>query len=151
VQTPAWQVSVWVQALPSLQGVSFAFAVGAEHWPVVVLQVPAVWHWSAAQTTGFEPVQTPAWHVSVCVQALPSSHGVSFALATGAEHCPVVELQVPGVWQSSAEQTTGFVPVHTPAWQVSVCVQRSPSSHCVPSMSIGFEQTPVAGSQTPTS
>jgi hypothetical protein len=40
---PAWQVSVWVQAFPSLQGVPFALA-GFEQAPVSGLQVPASWH-----------------------------------------------------------------------------------------------------------
>jgi hypothetical protein len=43
VHPPAWQVSVWVQALPSLQGVPFGLA-GFEQWPVVGSQVPASWH-----------------------------------------------------------------------------------------------------------
>ena len=43
VQTPLWQLSVCVQALPSLQAVPFALA-GFEHWPVDGLQVPALWH-----------------------------------------------------------------------------------------------------------
>ena len=46
--------------LPSLQTVPFA-AAGFEQAPVVVLQVPAVWHWSlAVQVFGFAPVHTPA-------------------------------------------------------------------------------------------
>ncbi len=43
VQTPAWHVSVWVQALPSLQPVPFG-AVGLEHIPVAESHVPATWH-----------------------------------------------------------------------------------------------------------
>jgi hypothetical protein len=43
VQAPAWQVSAWVQALPSLQLVPFA-AMGLEQTPVVGLHVPAAWH-----------------------------------------------------------------------------------------------------------
>jgi len=39
VHTPVWQVSVWVQALPSLQLVPFAFD-GFEHAPVALLQTP---------------------------------------------------------------------------------------------------------------
>src|SRR5207253_2002595 len=60
VQTPAWQLSAWVQALPSLQLAPFA-AGGFEQTPLCGLQTPATWHWSpAAQTTGFAPTQTPA-------------------------------------------------------------------------------------------
>ena len=41
--TPAWQVSNWVQALPSLQAVPLG-ATGLEHTPVEELHVPATWH-----------------------------------------------------------------------------------------------------------
>jgi hypothetical protein len=72
VQVPDWQLSPWVQALPSLQAVPLVFA-GFEQRPVEVLQVPTTWHWSwAVQVTGVPPVQAPDWQVSVWVQALPS-------------------------------------------------------------------------------
>jgi len=59
-QAPAWQVSVSVQLLPSLQGAPLGLA-GLLQAPVALLQVPAVWHWSeAVHTTGFEPAQAPA-------------------------------------------------------------------------------------------
>src|SRR2546428_8556493 len=119
VQAPLWQVSVCVQALPSLHAVPL-LAFGLEHWPVAVLQVPATWHWSeAVQTMGFEPVQVPPWQVSVCVQASPSLHAVPL-LAFGLEHWPVAVLQVPAAWHwSGAVQTTGLAPVQVPFWQRS--------------------------------
>ena len=40
---PFWQVSLCVQALPSLQLVPLA-AVGFEHCPFAGLHAPAVWH-----------------------------------------------------------------------------------------------------------
>src|SRR4051794_29135244 len=40
--------------------------------------------------------------------------------------------------------------VQIPAWQVSVCVQRTPSLHVVPLALAGFEQTPVVGAHVPT-
>jgi hypothetical protein len=43
LQTPVWQVSVWVHAFPSLQLVPFG-AAGFEQTPVPVLQTPTVWH-----------------------------------------------------------------------------------------------------------
>ena len=47
---------------------------------------PPTWHWSdAVQVTGLPPVQTPAWQLDVCVQALPSLHDVPLALG-GSEH-----------------------------------------------------------------
>src|SRR5207247_10430537 len=46
-QAPAWQVSVCVQALPSLQGAPLSLA-GLLQAPVAGSQVPAALHWSAA-------------------------------------------------------------------------------------------------------
>ena len=40
---PVWQVSVCVQALPSLQAVPLG-AFGFEHVPFAGLHVPATWH-----------------------------------------------------------------------------------------------------------
>jgi len=65
-------------------------------------------------TTGFDPVQTPDWQVSVCVQALPSLHKKPPILFVAAEQTPVPGLHVPALWHWSAVQTTGFEPVHTP-------------------------------------
>ena len=96
-QAPLWQVSVCVQRFPSPQAAPSAFA-GFEQTPVPGLHVPTSWHWSlAAQTTGFEPAHAPAWHVSVCVQALPSLHAEPLAFA-GFEHTPVPVLHVPTLW-----------------------------------------------------
>jgi hypothetical protein len=148
VQLPDWQVSVCVQAFPSLQAVPFALA-GFEQTPVDVLQVPAVWHWSCAvQVTAF-PVQVPDWQASAVVQALPSSQVVPFALF-GFEQTPVDVLHVPAVWHwSCAVQVIGFEPAQVPDWQLSVCVQAFPSLHDVPFAFWGFEQTPLAGSHIP--
>ena len=79
MQTPLWQVSICVQRFPSLQPVPSALD-GLEQAPVAGAQVPTSWHWSwAMHTTGFTPVHTPAWQLSLWVQALPSLHGVPFA------------------------------------------------------------------------
>ena len=43
VQTPDWQASPVVQALPSLHDVPFGFG-GFEHAPVAGSHVPATWH-----------------------------------------------------------------------------------------------------------
>jgi hypothetical protein len=95
VHVPAWQVSVWVHRSESSQGVPFGLG-GFEQTPETGLQVPAAWHWSeAVQTTGLEPVQTPAWQVSVCVHILPSLQPVPLAtgvlLQTPPEHTSVVQ------------------------------------------------------------
>ena len=104
------------------------------------------------QTTGLAPVHVPLWQVSVCVQALPSLHVVPFGLA-GFEQAPVRRVAGAGVVALIASPctTTGFAPVHAPAWQVSVCVQALPSLHVVPFGFAGFEQMPGAGSQVPAS
>ena len=94
-QTPAWQMSVCVHAFPSLQGVPLV-ARAWEHAPVEVLHTPTWQASDAVQVTGFEPVQTPAWQVSVCVHAFPSLHVVPFVFA-GFEH-PVAGLHVPALW-----------------------------------------------------
>src|SRR5438093_472252 len=95
------------------------------------------------------PVHTPAWQVSVRVQALPSSQAAPSGFA-GLEHVPVAGSHEPAAWHwSAAAQTTGFVPVHVPAWQVSVRVQALPSSHVAPSGLAGLEQVPVAGARVP--
>jgi hypothetical protein len=93
-QDPALHASPSVQALESLHCVPFG-ALGLEHTPVVVLHVPATWHWSdAVHTTGLPPAQAPAWHVSVWVQALASLQVVPLG-ALGFEHWPVAVLHVP--------------------------------------------------------
>jgi hypothetical protein len=150
VQTPATQVSVWVQALPSLQAVPSAL-LGLEQTPVDVLHVPAVWHWSrAVQVTGLAPVQVPATQVSDWVQALPSLQAVPSVLL-GLEQTPVEVLHVPAVWHwSRAVQVTGLAPVQTPATQVSDWVQALPSLQVVPSVLLGLEHVPVTPSQVPT-
>jgi hypothetical protein len=113
-QLPPAQTSPDVHALPSLHPVPSALA-GFEQTPVPVLQVPGRWHWSdAVHTTGFAPVQTPPWQVSVCVQPFASLHPVPFGWA-GFEQTPVPVLQTPAAWHwSEAVQTTGFDPVQTP-------------------------------------
>ncbi len=83
------------------------------------------------------------------MQALPSLQALPLAFA-GFEHVPVVGEQVPAVWHwSEAVQTTGLLPVHTPLWQVSICVQALPSLHELPLAFAGFEHVPVAGLQVP--
>ena len=69
-QTPALQVSVWVQALPSEQ--VFVLSLANTHAPVDVLHESSVQSFESLQTTGLLPTQTPAVQASVCVQALPS-------------------------------------------------------------------------------
>src|SRR5206468_794395 len=145
VHVPDWQVSVCVQALPSLHAVPFGTA-GFEQRPVPASHVPATWHGSlAVQTTGLAPVPAPDWQVSVCVQALPSLHAVPSG-AAGFVQSPVPASHVPATWHGSlAVHTTGLPLWHTPAWQLSPCVQALPSPQGDPFGLGGFEQTPVPG------
>ena len=148
-QLPDWHVSLWVHALPSLHPVPLP-ALGLLQTPVPVLQTPAVWHWSEAlHVTGLAPVQTPVWQVSLCVQALASLHPVPL-LAFGLLHTPVPVLQIPAVWHwSEALHVTGLAPVHTPVWQVSLCVHALPSLQPVPLLTFGLLHTPVPVLQIP--
>src|SRR5437870_110518 len=96
-QAPAWQVSVWVQASPSVQALPFGLA-GVEQTPLAGSQTPATWHWSgAAQTTGFVPTQVPAWQESLWVQASPSLQALPFGLS-GLEQMPLAGSQTPATW-----------------------------------------------------
>jgi hypothetical protein len=126
-------------------------ATGLEQAPVVGLHVPPVWHWSAAaQVTGFDPVQTPATHASVCVHAFPSLQVVP-SVAVGFEQSPVLGAQTPATWHwSDAAQATGFEPVHRPVTHVSVWVHALPSLQLVPLVATGFEHVPVVGLHVPT-
>jgi len=139
-----------VQAFPSLQDVPFGFA-GFEHVPFAGSHVPASWHVSlGVHITGFDPVQAPAWQLSVRVHAFPSLQAVPFGFA-GFEQVPFVGLQVPASWHVSlGVHVTGFEPVQVPFWQVSVRVHAFPSLHVVPLLAFELTQAPTFGSQTAT-
>src|SRR5205823_3764029 len=83
--------------------------------------------------TAVPPMQRPCRQLSCSLHALPSSHGVP-SWVGGLEHKPVAGLHTPASWHwSDALQVTGVPPWHCPAWQVSPCVHRLPSSHAAPS------------------
>jgi hypothetical protein len=136
--------------LPSLHDVPLG-ATGFVQAPVEGSHVPAAWHWSlAAQVTELPPVQTPAWHVSTRVHALPSLHDVPLGAAIGLAQAPVEGSQAPATWHwSIGAHVTELAPVQTPAWHVSACVHALPSLHDVPLASTGFVQAPVEGSHVP--
>ena len=99
VHTPLWQVSARVHAFASLHAVPFDFAT-FEQTPVVVLHAE-VWHASlGVHTTGFDPIHTPLWQVSACVQALASLQVAPLDF-TGFVHRSVVALHVPALWHWS--------------------------------------------------
>ena len=101
------------------------------------------------KTTGLLPVHAPLRHVSIWVQALPSSHDVPSA-SGGWMHAPLAGSHR-DAWQAAgAGQTTGAPPTQAPAWQTSVCVHALPSSQALPSSFGCTVQAPLAGSHTPT-
>jgi hypothetical protein len=96
-QAPPEQESPDVHAFPSSH-VDPSAAFGFEQIPVAGSQVPTSWHASeATHKTGFAPAHTPPWHISVCVQALPSSHVEPSAFA-GDEQRPELGLHTPASW-----------------------------------------------------
>jgi hypothetical protein len=96
LQTPAWQLSPWVQALLSSQAP--LFFGGFEHIPVVRSHVPAVWHWSGVGHVTTAPPHLPSVHTSPSVQALPSLQVVPVVLLVWGEHRPVAGTHAPGLW-----------------------------------------------------
>ena len=123
LQLPDMQTASPPQLAPSA-------LAGFPHTPLVLSQVPALWHESlAAHTTGLAPLHTPAWQLSVFVHASPSEH-VAPSVFAGLLHTPLVLSQIPVVWHwSGVAHTTGLLPTHVPALQASTLVQASPSSH----------------------
>jgi hypothetical protein len=111
VQAPAKQVSVWVQALPSLQ------------------PVPSAW---LLQTAGCAGLQI--WQVFAGLAAPPAKHAPATRQFPGNN----VKLQVPSPLQVSAVQANPSlqvyaVPMHALApLQTSFAVHASPSLHAVP-------------------
>ncbi len=148
-QTPEVHVSFVVQASPSSQLAPSGFGVFRQA-PVVGSQ-PPVWQASTGgHVTELVPVQTPAWHVSAEVQALPSLQVVPSGFA-GLVQAPVVVSQTPAVWHwSEAVQITAVPGVQTPFWQVSFLVQASPSLQAVPFATAVLVHVPVLGSHDPT-
>jgi hypothetical protein len=92
---PAAHASPVVQRFPSSHADPSALGIVVQT-PVAGLQTPASWQTPVAvHTTGAAPTQIPPVHASICVQALPSSHGVPSARAVTPQ-MPVAGLQAPG-------------------------------------------------------
>jgi hypothetical protein len=123
---------------------------GFEQVPLVVSQVPALWHESgAAHVTGLVPVHAPNSHTSACVHAFPSLQVVPSG-AFGLEQTPVDGSHIPAAWHwSAAEQVTGSAPAHTPLTHASTVVHALPSLQATPSGRTGFEHVPVVGLHVP--
>jgi glyoxylate utilization-related uncharacterized protein len=97
--TPAEQVSLVVQVLPSLQG---AVLLVKTH-PVAGAQVSSVHGLLSLHTSAAPPTQTPAEQVSLVVQALPSLHGAVLLVKTH----PVAGLQASSVHTLKSSHSSG--------------------------------------------
>jgi hypothetical protein len=81
------------------------------------VQVPAQQCWTLVQIEVLPGVHAPFWQVSPVVQ-VPALHGVPLD-AGGFEQAPEVGSHVPATWHwSEGVQTTGLLPVQTPAWHM---------------------------------
>ena len=120
-QAPPLQVSLVVQASPSLHGTLLLL------WthPVAGLQLSLVQTLLSSQSGAAPPRQPPPPHVSLVVQAFPSSHGA--LLLVWAQ--PVAGLQLSLVQTLLSLQSGGGPPTQVPPLQVSPVVQALPSLH----------------------
>jgi hypothetical protein len=92
-------------------------------------------------------VHPPAWHVCELAHESPASQAEPSAFVVTTH--PLAGLH-PALWQSfGAVHVTGFVPMHVPPWQASVCVHALPSLQVVPSGEAGLVHAPDEGSQAP--
>src|SRR5262249_39669889 len=119
--------------------------------PLAGLQIPCVAHGPAGgQTTAVVPTQSPLRQVSPDVQAFSSSHASPSLPGRFSPQTPVAGSPTPCTWHWNAVgQTRGLLPMHTPATQVSLCVQRFPSSQELPVFGVLGEQRLVLASQVP--
>src|SRR2546429_295405 len=114
-QAPAWQVSLCVHALPSLQGAP-SDLTGLLQVPVAGLQVPAAWHWSeGVHTSGSAPTQTPPWQVAVSWQAMPSTGKPARQIPVRPSQVSVPLHGLPSSQSGSALQQPGMPTAHVAA------------------------------------
>jgi hypothetical protein len=116
-------------------GVAVHWLTVGTHWPFELMYppvqaqvggVPSVHPVAFGPHESPLPVQVPAVHTSVAVQARPSLHAVP-SVTGDAVHVPAVHTPVLH-WSVLLVQTIG-VPAHRPAEHVSPVVHGSPSSH----------------------
>src|SRR6266849_2108169 len=116
---PAAQVSLVVQAFPSLQGPVLLVCTQ----PVAGTQLSSVQTLPSSQLGAGPPTQVPPLHASLVVQAFPSLHGLVLLVCTQ----PVCVLQVSVVQTLPSSQLGAGPPTHVPLAQVSLVVQAFPS------------------------
>ena len=110
-QVPAWQVSVCVQMLPSMQWVPSG-AFGVEQTPVDGSQLPATWHTGGELQVTAVPTQLPPWQLSPVVHMLLSLQVVPLVLGV-VPHVPDVVSQV-GFWHAFAGHDFIVPGMHAP-------------------------------------
>src|SRR5436309_1013405 len=119
VQAPPLQVSLVVQALPSLQGAVLLT------WtqPVEGLQVSSVQTLPSLQEGAGPPTHRPPLQASLVVQALPSLQGSVLSL----RDAPAVSLLANAYMIAHSWTVAAAPPVQPPPLQVSLVVQALPS------------------------
>jgi len=142
VQRPAWQVSLPLHTLPSLQEVPFSTAVLVQ--PLTGLQPSVVHTLPSLQLSAVPAVQVPAWQVSLPLHTLPSGHAVPFSTAVWVQ--PKAESQLSAVQTLLSLQLSAVPAVHTPLWQDSLPLHTLPSLQEVP-FNTGMFWQPATGSQ----
>src|SRR6266849_1382115 len=116
---PAAQVSLVVQAFPSLQGPVLLVCTQ----PVAGTQLSSVQTLPSSQLGAGPPTQVPPLHASLVVQAFPSLHGLVLLVCTQ----PVSGLQASVVQTLPSSQLGAGPPTQVPPLQVSLVVQAFPS------------------------
>jgi hypothetical protein len=120
-QTPSEQISAVVHASLSSQGTVLSALIH----PIPESHESSVQTLASSQSGAAPPMQMPAEHVSLVVQASPSSHGAVLFVFTH----PVPGSQVSSVQTSPSSQSGAGPPTQAPPEQVSSVVQASASSH----------------------
>jgi hypothetical protein len=133
MHTPAWHASMPLQMFPSLHEAPFVTLVWKQ--PVAGLQRSVVQKLLSSHRIGVPAEHTPALHVSLPLQRLPSLHDVPFASTVCTQ--PVAGTQVSAVHGLLSLQFGGAPAVQTPARQLSAPLHRLPSLHEVPSGRFG--------------
>jgi hypothetical protein len=131
--TPDVQTSL-VQGLPSAQLAAVLHdwqpPIGVFVHPLMGLQASVVHASLSLQLRAVPAVQVPLWHVSAPLQTLPSVHDVPLATLLAVH--PVAGLQLSVVQGLPSLHVSGVPAVQAPLWHVSAPLQRLPSGHAVP-------------------
>jgi hypothetical protein len=120
-QAPSTQVSLVVQALPSLQAATLFTCTQPDRG----LQESFVQPLPSLQLGGGPPRQDPPEHVSPVVHGFPSSHGLALLVCVQ----PVAELHPSLVQALPSLQSGGGPPRQAPPTQTSPVVHAFPSLH----------------------